>query len=496
MSKKTVFIAAVAGLFIHHAFFYYGHFGGDDMTYAQMAHALYAGEPDYGHPFTYRILPLLLLGLSYELFGINDWASALPAIGCTTIILVLFYRVVGRASVWLFLLMISCLLSMKWNLFYSDKIMVDVFVSAGIFSAWVAYLKHWRAEAWGRPVRLGILAAVALFLAFCSKGTLILAVPLFLAYCVVDLIRGRPTFWLVMGATLMILLGVYFAVYHSITGSALSRFAAIEAHHYLNPCSYDILPREVLIERLTSGYLQLLKHSGMLVHGVFAILTLTLLAWKKTLQRSAIFYPVTALICLISVNFMTISTDSYNPVCLDPRHILLFSPILSVCTTYSLLVLCKSFDIRTEGWQFKLAIAAICCALAYPSIKLAIYNRELEYAMVKERFQRVIKEFPRSSTIYGSEVTKMYSRYTAEFEEGKIGLTFLNIEQLPHCGLTDDAEHSYLLRSWYTDWHSEISDLTFDTTLANHGIERYDSDIEVAGLILHRLRCSEASTDN
>ncbi|WP_116124627.1 ArnT family glycosyltransferase [Lewinella sp. IMCC34183] len=447
--KLAVLAVAVGVLLAHHYWAFYGHFGFDDLYYAELAQRLLHGSWDPTDHYSYRIVPLTCWATSYAIFGIGDHASALPAFLATVALLsVLLYALRDRPT-WQYALAVAFFFGMRWNLFYSDKLMPDVFV--GLFSAvaWTAYVTQ-RTEG---STRGAALAAVSLFLAFNSKGTVILLVPLFLWYFVLDVRNGRLRWWGRLLVVLLPLLAVYFTIIWSLTGSPLSRFTAITANHYLNPCSYDVLPWPHLRERLTGGFLSLLTQAYLLPHLFIAAGALIYYAVRRTRDRRAYFFPLTVVICLLSINFMSISLTSYNPICLDPRHLLLFSPILAISSVLTLADLLRRSRMQPRGWSFYVPLTLLIVALLTPAAAGARYDRSLEYERVKPALEDIIAALPRPATVYGSQVLVNYGRYYTAFAD--TDLTFRLLDELPPCTVDAAADTAtFLVRNWYTDWHS------------------------------------------
>ena len=460
--KGLLVVTAALLLVLHHLLFFYGYLGYDDLHYAELADALNRGQFDLANPFSYRVVPLALTALSYRIFGIVDTASSLPALLATGGILYGFYYVFRDRPPWMLALALLFYFGMKWNVFYSDKLMTDQFVSAFGFGAWVAY---WRCRHAGNQCTTALLAAVCLFLAFNSKGTLILLVPLFATYCLYDLGRGRRwEHWATLAGALLLLLVGYFTLFYFRSGDPLVRFRAIEATHYLNACSFDQLGPEVLFDRLTRGFWFLLMDGGLLVHAVIAVGLLVVLAYQKQLRTAAAFYPLTVVLCLLSINFMTISLTSYNPVCKDPRHILMFSPILSICSVFSVRSLYRLLEWPTD-WRL-LPILLLAVGLLYPTVKLVRYGPTLGYTGVSEALTRLVEQAPRPAVFYGSEVTKNLANYTSDFRGPETGLHFRNLNELPSCPHPSGDTTRYLLLNWYGDWHAQTDRETLIDQLA------------------------------
>ena len=488
MRKKLLLLAVLLGLIGHHAYFFYGHFGFDDLHYAELANDLLQGRVNFDNQYSYRIVPIGLTALSYAAFGISDWSSALPALLASAIILFVFYRLFRFVHLWMLVLALVAYFGMPWNLFYSDKLMPDIFVSAFCFGGWAAYLQY-RTKGRAGPQVQAVTAAVCLFLAFNSKGTVILLVPLFTVYLIHDLLRGRWRFWLTFTGVCVGVLMIYLSAVYLLTGSALARFSAIAGTHYLNPCSYDILPRAELWSRLTFGFYGLIRSAGMLPHVVIAVGGLGVIAYGGKAYRGAAFYPITTLLSLASINFMTISLTSYNPVCLDPRHILLFSPILSVCSVLTLAAILRVFGWRADTWRFRLAAVVASGLLLYPTLRQVRYGTTLGYEKVKFAYTELIEVTPRPVALYGSEVSKNLGRYYTGFTGEKEGIYFRNLEALPDCPIGDSDTTRYLLRSWYADWHAGVSRDAVAEQVTAAGVEVEAASLQVPGLDLSAVRC-------
>ena len=488
MRMKLLLLAVLLGLVGHHAYFFYGHFGFDDLHYAELASELLRGRVDFANQYSYRIVPIGLTALSYAAFGISDWSSALPALLASAIILFIFFRLFQFAHFWMLVLALVAYFGMPWNLFYSDKLMPDIFVSAFCFGGWAAYVRY-RMQGRAGPQVQGAIAAVALFLAFNSKGTVILLVPLFAAYLIYDLLRGKWRFWLTFSMVCAGLLITYFGTVYLLTGSALARFLAIAGTHYLNPCSYDILPRAELISRLTYGFFGLIRSAGLLPHLAIALVGLGVITYGGKAYRGAAFYPLTTLMSLASINFMTISLTSYNPVCLDPRHILLFSPIVSICSVLTLAAILRVFGWRADTWSFRGIAVVASGLLLYPTYQQVRYGTTLGYENNKAAYGKLIAETPRPVVMYGSEVSKNLGRYYTGFEGEAEGVHFRNLNALPTCPIEGSDTTRYLLQSWYADWHAGVSRHTIAEQVTAFGVEVEAASLQVPGLELSTLRC-------
>ena len=480
---------AALGLLIHHAFFFYGHFAADDMTYAAMAFDLFQGEADWTHPFTFRIVHVAILGLMYWLFGVSDWVSAIPGLVCSMLIVYTMHRVLLDRPWWVFAFALASYFGMRWNTFYSDKIMADIYVSAAAFGTVATYYLFRRGTM--RALPAGVTMAVLLFVAFNAKGSIILLVPVLAVFGLADLVRWRRmSLWITLSIVGAALLAGYGLICQLFFGNPLERFAVIKAHRYLNDCSYDSLPLEYLIDRLTTGYWHLLLDYNLVPHLAIALLTLAVLAFTRRLNRPAVWFPLTSLVVFLSINFMTISFDSYNPVCTDPRHIMLYTPIVVACSALSLATVVRVLGINTRTWWFYLVLIVSCLFLLRQAYEMSRYNLTLEYAKVEARFTDFYDRLPGPAVVYGSRANVLLSPYLMHFTHRERGIEFKDIFDQGECSAEELGDNAYLVQSWYMDWHSDKDPQHFDKFLRSHGYEKRPTDLGSYGLEVNKLECT------
>lgn len=334
MKAKPIYalLAAVVIVVVYRATAFTGHFGYDDMQYAGIAARMLNGEVDFDDHYTYRFTVNAATAISYKLFGVNDFASSLPAMTLTVLTLWLIYLVLRRKGFWPTATGLAMTLASSWLLFYSNKLMPDIYVVFFTMAAVYVYYRQ-RYETQGRTVGRAALFAGALLLGFMSKGSVVLLVPwlvyLFVADCIAR--RGRK-FWTWAIAFGALYLAVYFAGIYLLTGDILYRFKAIAQNSYLNTCSYSEQPLRVLLQRVAYDFFDMTIATGMAVPMVFAVAALADRNWRKmlALPDPLSYFALSATVMFLSSNFMTISATSYSPMCVDPRHYLFFVPVAAV----------------------------------------------------------------------------------------------------------------------------------------------------------------------
>ncbi|MBL4708532.1 MAG: glycosyltransferase family 39 protein [Flavobacteriales bacterium] len=335
LKKKILFSLYLLALIIYRIYGYSGHFGFDDMEYAEMSHQLLLGEADFSNHFTYRFSIIFPTAISYFLFGINDWSSSFPTMVASALVLLLVYRLLRKESIATISIALTMTLFSEWFLFYSNKLMVDVYVCLGILSI-IYSLYQIRFQQDEKTTKYAILFALSLIFSFMAKGTVILILPLLLFLFIHDIFHRRHIlFWKKSIILSSLVLMLYFILIHFLTGDFTSRFSAIESNGYINRCSYVMQESAVFIKRITRDFFEMLRNEGPARGFVFVISAL--LFGKKlhflSLKTPLSFFLICSFILFLSSNFMSISLNGYNPMCIDLRHYLWLIPISAIATS-------------------------------------------------------------------------------------------------------------------------------------------------------------------
>lgn len=454
----AVLLLGLALIVVHHQFFFYGYFGYDDLHYAKLSSQLLKGQLDYSDHYSYRWPVLIGTALSYSILGITDLASALPAMLLSAGILILTFQSLKDRPFSL-LCAVILMFSVKWNVFYTDKLMPDVYVSFFLFAAWLIYFKLKDEAGFVKSV----VFALCLFFAFLSKGTVILFTPLLIYYFVRDIRSNSLSKWMYPILIGSILLLLYFTFLYVFTGHPLSRFQAIEANRYYNSCSYDEMPIAAVWQRVTIDFIWFSYKSGLLFIFVFSALIRAYAAWKlrgKGLLREIHFYFMTILVLCLSIQFMTISINSYNPGCLDMRHYLFAVPIMAVSAVQMLA--------RIELSGFKKGVVILVLLLStVPSVKHAIYSKSLNYREVKEDIQLILQqpEFQTSVFISNKVMVNLLDYYSGFEHSGR----FIDYQEIDPSLCIDQC---YVIINWYSSFHS------------NSDIDQIKAELNTRGLKL------------
>lgn len=349
MNKEKIYQYAILSLFVlvivfNHIFGYLGHYGWDDMHYAEMANDVLQGTIHYDDHYFYRWPTVLLTALSYKIFGINDFASSLPAMGISIGILLLVFSILKRYSLFVLFIGLSLLTLANWFLFYTDKLMPDIFVAFFILSAVITIYRYKFIEKETQPLKYASLLAISLLFGFLAKETIALFLPVLAYLFVVDVfITKKRTFWIYATGITFSLFVLYFLLLYAITGDAFIRFKTILDNRYFSECSYHELPIIYVIKRVAYQFYEMFIGSGMFLS---IVLLLPVFITKKhlpdqqavkevwSMSNELSFFSVVGLILVLSSNFMSISYTEYIPMCIDPRHYLFIFPITSIAAAF------------------------------------------------------------------------------------------------------------------------------------------------------------------
>ena len=324
---------AFLAVVLNHQFAFIGHYGYDDLNYARISQTLLEGSVDYNDHFTYRFPLVYLTAASYKIFGINDFASSMPPIAITFFILLVVFLILKKKPIGVLILGLGLTIFNQWFLFYSDKLMPDIYVALSvIFSLFIIYRYKYESNKSNPAIYAALLSAGLLF-GFASKGTIILIIPLLLFIFNLDVFLKRDMkFWIYFAISGTLMLAAYLLFIKYLTGNAMQRFDALLNNSYLNRCSYDRQSRVLLFKRIGYEFYSMFIYTGLITSVAITISYFFRKKIKKVfrLDTPFTFFLVSTLILFLSANFMSISLTGYVPMCLDPRHYLFIVPVAAI----------------------------------------------------------------------------------------------------------------------------------------------------------------------
>lgn len=475
-ASLAILVTGILVLVVHHFYVFGGYFGSDDMHYARLSFRLLQGEIDFGDHYSYRWPVLALTALSYWLFGVSDLATALPTLLLSAGVLVLVYRFFETKPYQLALAFLLCF-SVKWFVFYSDKIVPDVYITFFLFWAWRVYLRIDRKQLLANS----LLFATLLFLAFLAKGTAMLILPVLAYYFLMDLRRGEVYKWkyaIPVGIGLMI---AYLLFCYGLTGNPLARFDAIQANMYFSECAYDQMPWSETWKRITSGFLTFIWEESLAYFLILGI-AIRLFAIGKVKDQDVVrrlnFYLGTIIVLFLSMNLMTFSLKAYSPGCLDIRQYLFAIPIMAVCIVEMLGYL----NLPRMAWGALILLGLIAF---YPVIKHKQLSKTFHYAEVKADVVEIGQLLKRNDDIIlSNRVMNNLIDYYSTFE-----LTD-RLYAPEDFDYTECKDNCYLLTNWYTEYFSRLTVPEIEEATEEYKLKAIDSSIYLVntnGIFVHRV---------
>ncbi len=457
LSKRLVLLFFIGFIFLFHHYGYIGHYGFDDMQYAELAKKILNESVNFEDHFTFRFTIILLTSLSYFIFGVNDFASSLPSILISSSILYMVYRVVKKDSMIILLVALGLTTFCSWFLSYTDKLMPDIYLAASVMFSFYIFHRYRFVKNGNTPLLYGVLFSFSLLLGFCSKGTIVLIIPWLIYLLVSDIKENKDwSFWLSAALSGLGLLALYFIFIYSLTGDAGQRFDSIASNSYLNRCSYDQQSIKILFKRLFLELPKLFMKEGMITAYLFVIpiFISNLFQRKDKLNFEQSYIINTSIVLLLVSNFMSISATSYVPMCLDPRHFLFFIPIAAIAASHSIPKLLKSrlsfilfvvvsvivivfmlFENSDNYWKLYLPIMILITLFKllkvqhfntfltllllltsfYPIYELFQYSKNLGYKQQRDLIYKEVLTIKEPSYVISNKVQTRIGRYYQEF---------------------------------------------------------------------------------
>jgi hypothetical protein len=330
---QVLLVLAITVLLVHHFFAYTGHYGYDDMHYARLANMLLQGVMNYEDHYSFRWPIILLTALSFQLFGISDHVSAVPALCMSIGTLIFVYRILRPYGSWALGIGLGITVFDGWSLHYSDKIMPDIYINLAMIGLLYCIYTYKYVTSDKRSLWLPFGFAFWFIFGFMAKETMLLVLPLLAFWIMVDVLKKRDLFfWKWSVFFFLLFLAVYTGIIYLLTGSVSQRYTALLQNPYLSLCSYSLQSKIILCKRIGFQFYELLISKGMFV-SIGILIVAIYHDWKKDLlwfKESSSFFYVSIIVLLLSCNFMSTSLENYNPLCLDPRHYMFLIPVSAI----------------------------------------------------------------------------------------------------------------------------------------------------------------------
>ncbi len=271
------------------------------------------------------------------------------------------------------------------------------------------------------PVKAGILLVLGLFLGFLTKETIVFLAPLPVLLFYFDIRESKInlTFYWTMLMTGLLLLVGYLSYFWVAFGDPLYRISSINAGHYISEYTYadkgigaiikrlTILPFQTFVERAYWPWL-VLAIPG-LVHGL------------RNKSSHAFPFAISLICILVGFWFMSSTLEFYNPIYLNPRHLIILIPILAYLIGFGW----EKWQNRKRWkfWIFVLLALGVGIALLLSDWKMAAFHALLigVFAIKNQKIRLIgltaILLIPAMYSIYYQHRLKQYATLTETLQE-------------------------------------------------------------------------------
>jgi hypothetical protein len=181
-----------------------------------------------------------------------------------------------------------------------------------------------------KPILAGIALIMSLFIGFLTKETIVLLAPLPILLFYFDWKSKslNVPFYISLVLTGIAVGAIYLGYFWINFGDPLHRISSINAGHYISEFTYADKGFWSILRRLTILPIITFVERSYWAWIVFAIPGIA--AGLKSEKTPAFEFSLAFLCLLIGFWFMTSTLDFYNPIYLNPRHLIILIPILSL----------------------------------------------------------------------------------------------------------------------------------------------------------------------
>jgi hypothetical protein len=294
----------------------------DEVTYLQLGHQLWHNEPVVSeYHFTSRWGAFLFSGYFTYLLGFHDRYASLATLLFYMVSLSILWKVTPQQfRKWTVVFFISHV----YLLHFLPKVYPD-----GFLILWIILIPASSIFRERQPVWAAFIMATAFFVGFCTKETIVLLFPFPLLLLWLDYKSFKPLsfygYFLLFSLLLCVL---YLGYYQWLFGDWLYRFTSVNEGHYISEYTYHDKGWPAVVKRIS--YLPLITFIER-TYWLWIVMALPGIYYgiKKRVQVSLEFG--LAVICLIvGFWFMTSTLEFYNPIYLNPRHLIIWIGPLAV----------------------------------------------------------------------------------------------------------------------------------------------------------------------
>ncbi|MFC3414665.1 ArnT family glycosyltransferase [Algoriphagus hitonicola] len=333
----------------------------DDVYYMLAGKEFWMGDFQVNeHHFSSRWGAYIPAGLMGLIFGFSPQAMSLVSLLSYGISLILLLKILPKGhspfilSIWF--------ITQVYFLHFLTKVYPDSLLVVCVALTFFAAIR--RKE---QPILGGILMSLALFIGFISKETIVFLFPFPFLLLYVDQKSNKLVwrFYLSLVVTGLIFLSLYLSYFWLAFGDPFYRISSINAGHYISEFTYADKGLGAIVERLTITPFLTFVERNYWPWLVFALPGLVRSLNSK--NEKGFEVGLGFLLLLIGFWFMSSTLDFYNPIYLNPRHLIILIPALAYL-----------ISLGWESWVFSRKWKQALTTLLLMGIGLALFQNDLK----------------------------------------------------------------------------------------------------------------------
>lgn len=318
----------------------------DEVAYLQLGHQLWSHESfisDYH--FTSRWGAFLFSGFFTHLLGFSDRYASLATLSFYLMTLYVVWHITPLPlRKWAILFFIGNV----YLLHFLTKVYPD-----GFLILWVTLIPAAAVYRGEKPFAAACVMAAAFFIGFCTKETVVFLAPFPLLLFFSDLKRKhRLNFYYYFAGISLLLIIFYLGYYQWQFGDWLYRFKSVNEGHYISEYTYHDKGIGSILKRVT--YLPFLTFVDR-TYWLWWILAIPGIYYGIKRKQNIAFEFGYCVLCLVTGFWLMTSTlEFYNPIYLNPRHLIILIGPLSVC-----IALGSKYWLYSLRWRLGLALLLV-----------------------------------------------------------------------------------------------------------------------------------------
>ena len=387
----------------------------DDVYYMQFGRDFWKGlELEDSSHFTERWGAYLFSGLFTHLLGYSDRLASIPSLISYLISFYLLLHLKNENTYRFWLTLFFC--TQVFLLHFLPKVYPDSLLVLWVILVPFAAIYREKYPAW-----MALTMASAFMVGFATKETMVLLLPFPFLVFIFDWKKGHDlTFFKWFAFWSILILGAYFSINIIKYQNAFYHVDAIHANYYNWEFSYHDKGWEAILKRITYEPVLVFINRSFWIYLVFSISGMVI--GIKSKDKIVFEFTMAALCLLIGFWFMSSTLEFYNPIYLNPRHLIILVGPLSV-----LIAIAAGDWLKKPNWKARISTLialGIFVAFFHDDLKMGAYLTGMGLLYIFASDHKFFKPafvllmiFPVVASIYFQFQTKNYQHFKNQFNQ-------------------------------------------------------------------------------